>query len=96
MNAKKEENLEIKNLLRLLRRAFFRRLLPSPVSHLLVFVLCFLRTLYLGAVSDIILHSVCLVVPEQQSTPGKRPTTAPVESADFIATADFPRHWGSF
>lgn len=51
MNSKKREKIEIKYLLRLLRRTFFRRVLPPPISHLLVFALCFLGYLILQSCS---------------------------------------------
>lgn len=47
VNSKKRKKIEIKYLLRLLRRTFLSRVLPPPVSHLLVFALCFLGYLIL-------------------------------------------------
>jgi len=42
VNSKNRKKIEIKYLLRLLRRTFLRRVLPPLISHLLVFALCFL------------------------------------------------------
>ena len=92
VNSQKREKIEIKYLLRLLRRTFFRRVLPPPVSLHLVFALCFLGYLILKSCSANHSSVLCPAAPSARPLwvkvtgchRGQRPRACSAASAELL------------